>query len=336
MRIIDTFMFSEPYEADVLWVKLNVENIAVDEWVIVENSYTFQGNYKGYFLNDLLRKDTRFKIFLHKINVIETDYKFREIFEDEKENYKIGEKETFSAEFKQREASKEYILSNYTDSDWLIISDTDECIDLTNDKHVILRSKIKNSSSEIVSIPGIKYCFDYNNRVYSNRSTPIVRLSCSTLKSNNGSFGTIRKSHCIGTFKWSKELLFEYSFCFSEESIEKKLNSFSHVGMNLELWTRGLILNCLTLRNGEYPNIFKVKNWFELIKLDLNNSPEFVLDNFDKLRTGIVKKDYKKRRIEELPKYFTWFNSLKLRILRVKIELSRNRRLNNIVSFLRG
>ncbi len=36
MKIIDTFPFSEPYEAEILLLKLQIEDSFVDEWIIVE------------------------------------------------------------------------------------------------------------------------------------------------------------------------------------------------------------------------------------------------------------------------------------------------------------
>jgi hypothetical protein len=313
-------MFSEPYESDVLWVKLNIEDPGIDEWIIVENSYTFQGDFKGHFLNDILKNDKRFDKFLHKIKVIETSHRFSKI--DQNSSIIDNEKVTFNAEFLQRESSKKYILENYSSKDWLFLSDTDECLDLTNGKKKILLKKIKDSNSDIIKIPRVKYIYDFNNKVIANRSTPIVRLDNKLINYSNNSFGELRKNNINGTKRWSKEMIFEYSFCFSKEGIEKKLNSFSHTGAKYKQWKVSLELNCLPTRSGEIPNLKNSKSWNHIVPLNKSNSPQFVIDNFSILKTKIINPNFKKNRKRTKPEYFNGINGIKVKLLFIKQKMS--------------
>lgn len=79
MKVIDTFMFSEPYEKDLLLLKLELENDVVDEWFITEGAYTFQGEHKGHYIRDILNKDERFQVYNHKIKLFEIDVNFNRI-----------------------------------------------------------------------------------------------------------------------------------------------------------------------------------------------------------------------------------------------------------------
>jgi hypothetical protein len=320
MKIIDTFMFSEPYETDVLWVKLNVENTGVDEWVIIENAYTFQGDFKGHFLKDILKNDKRFSQFLDKIKLIETSYTFSAI--NQIDTMAVNEVMAFKAEFKQREASKEYILNKYSPKDWVFLSDTDECLDLSNGKLKLLMNKLNTVDRNLVKIPGVKYIYDYDNIVIANRSTPIVRLDNEILKEVDYSFGEIRKKNVNGTNSWAKEMVFEYSFCFNKEGIEKKLNSFAHTGADFKKWKIGLELNCLPSRDGAIPSLNKIKSWHHSVSLNRFNSPQFVRDNISLLKTGIIDTNFKTNRKKRKPQYFSGINGIITGILFFKYKVS--------------
>ena len=69
MGIISTFLFSDPSESDLLWVKLNVEKSIVKKWVIVEGTFSHRGAYKGTCLREVL-KETRFLEFANKVEII--------------------------------------------------------------------------------------------------------------------------------------------------------------------------------------------------------------------------------------------------------------------------
>jgi len=56
-KIVDSFLFSEVYETELLLLKFILENEGVDEWIILENSYSFQGNYTGLHAQKILDAD---------------------------------------------------------------------------------------------------------------------------------------------------------------------------------------------------------------------------------------------------------------------------------------
>ena len=68
-------MFSEPHEQDLLWIKFNIEDPYVTEWVITESSYTFQGKRKKLYLQEILEQE-RFAPFRNKIHYITLDTNF--------------------------------------------------------------------------------------------------------------------------------------------------------------------------------------------------------------------------------------------------------------------
>ena len=69
MGIISTFLFSDPSESDLLWVKLNVEKLIVKKWVIVEGTFSHKGVHKGTCLREVL-KEPRFLEFANRIEII--------------------------------------------------------------------------------------------------------------------------------------------------------------------------------------------------------------------------------------------------------------------------
>ena len=70
MKILDFFLFSETYEKELLLLKLELEDAGVDEWLLLENAYSFQGAYTGLHAKALLDADPRFNRFRHKISII--------------------------------------------------------------------------------------------------------------------------------------------------------------------------------------------------------------------------------------------------------------------------
>ena len=76
MRIVDTFLFSEPHEKEVLLIKLNLGAHYVAEWVLVENEYTHQSEFKGLFAQQMIDGDPRFDPFKDRLRIISGTHPF--------------------------------------------------------------------------------------------------------------------------------------------------------------------------------------------------------------------------------------------------------------------
>jgi hypothetical protein len=303
MTLVDTFLFSEPHEADVLWVKLNVEDHLFHEWVIVENSYTHQGQYKGHYLNKLILADERFGRFVPKLHVIECDIK---------PEFQVGGKELFDAdaiqiERAQREAALPYLLDRYADRDYVLISDVDECLDTEAKKRRrLLRSKVA-PGEDIVLVPRIRYCFDFDNRKLARRCTPLVSIR--QLR-RDGRLNHYREQWLGTPVIWKHEMVFEYSYCFRRDSIMRKYETFSHVGFeqaDLDIALRHNHRNVSEYRVSRYgsrPLDWSSESWFVKRRLNSRNSPAFVREHLAELKTNVVSPDYRLNRMQTYPQFF--------------------------------
>jgi len=81
--IIVTFLFSDSSESDVLWVKLNVERLIVNKWIIVEGTFSHKGTYKGSCLRDVLN-ESRFLEFADRIEIVTCNQNLLMLFHEQK------------------------------------------------------------------------------------------------------------------------------------------------------------------------------------------------------------------------------------------------------------
>jgi hypothetical protein len=290
MRIIDTFLFSEPFEKEVLLVKFNSGGDRIHEWVLIENSYTHQGDYKGLYAAEMLASDDRFKPFLSRIKVISGDLVFKKLDYDNKASDKQG----ISQEWQQRDLVKEYLLEKYAEGDYFLISDTDECLDLSSsdENYHLLISKIKENRNGVTQIPRRRYWYDFDNVWNESRSVPIVSLTYLKLNSTK-SLGEIRVANFGPCKPWERWILFEYSFCFSRDLLLRKYQTFAHVGIYDEDIDIALKCNHIPVIKGDRDTISRnPKFWLTKVQLNESNSPAYVRANYSMLRTDIVDVSY--------------------------------------------
>ena len=69
-KIVDSFLFSEVFEKELLLLKFILEDQHIAEWIILENAYSFQGEYKGLHAQELINSDDRFLPFKDRITII--------------------------------------------------------------------------------------------------------------------------------------------------------------------------------------------------------------------------------------------------------------------------
>lgn len=301
MKIVDSFLFSEPYEKELLLLKLILEADGVDEWILIENAYTFQGDYKGLFANEILNNDARFKPFLHKIKVLSSETEFSKLPKNE-----VLDDEAFKVEFWQRDLAHQYFIDNYDDEDWIIISDADESLDFTEPlRKNELTDRMKNAAEGILHVSTKRYWFDFDNEYKPLYGIPMCTKKY--LQTNNQKLHHVRVAyHADLKMKWNNIIGFEYSSCFNINEILRKLSTYSHMAVKVEELQQALRCNhrpVLKIRN------MKIKNnqrfFFEKIILTPENSPKYVRDNIEKLRTGNINPNYKENRKIDYPHLFT-------------------------------
>lgn len=311
-KIVSTFMFSDSHEQELLWLKFNVEDSFVNEWIITESIYTFQGKIKPMFLKEILSQ-SRFEKFKDKIHCIYLDENFNFQFEpkfidllkrkakrwlnaNKNRNYDLvpyAELASFYSEINQRGACLDYLKSKYSDEDIIITCDTDEIFDLTGNKITEFMNAVAMYDTPFYIKREI-YCYDFDNSANRLRYSPIVKLKDLTSKQ---AFHNVR--HPLNNkrtiLEFSQSLAFEYTFCFSKESIIKKLTSFAHV-TDLDIGAVDFCLNNnIALINPDRIDNDYIQNsesLFDRILISPNNTPLFLLENISKFKTDVVDKDY--------------------------------------------
>lgn len=317
-KIVCTFMFSEPHEQELLWLKLNVEAPYIDEWVITESCYTFQGKHKSMYLDGIL-KQKRFEPFLHKIHLIQLghnynrDYEisFKELLKRKVKRYlnrklnrnyvlvSYAENASFHAEIVQRQACVDYLKMHYSLEDIVIPCDVDEIIDLNEGKLDIFEKSLYKNRTPFY-IQRLVFCYDFDNLTDRKRYIPIVRLKDLLNSSQSMQLALhpiLAERNIIVT---SKILAFEYTFCFSRDAIVKKLQSFAHVtDTDEEILQFALNNNILMINPDRIDNVFlnNPETFYEKINITQYWAPEFLRNNLEYFKTNIVSPDYKKNRI---------------------------------------
>jgi hypothetical protein len=311
-KIVSTFMFSEPHEQELLWLKFNVEDSFVNEWVITESKYTFQGKKKQMFLKEILSQ-SRFQKFNDKIHCIDLDenynFNFEPKFKDllkrkakrwlnvrRNKNYELvpyAELASFFSEINQRGACLDYLRSKYSKEDIIITCDTDEIFDFNGDKMNLFISAVSKCNTPFY-LKRYIYCYDFDN--YSNRLrySPIVALGDLTSKQalHNVRHPSLANRRIV---ELSQNLVFEYTFCFSRESIIKKLASFAHV---TDLDTESVdfcLSNNIALINPEKMDANYIQNpesFFDRIIISELNTPSFLIENMGDFKTDVVNENY--------------------------------------------
>jgi hypothetical protein len=297
LRVIDTFLFSEPYEKDVLFLKIMLGSGLIDEWILIENSYTFQGKYKGHFAQELIDQDKRFDPYRHRITIISENYNpNREASSDS---------EAFNVEFWQRDLATSYI-NDLSDDDYFFITDADECVDSSDEQRKMeLLNTINRQPYSLYHVSCQRYWYDFDNQYEILYGIPFI--SVRYFKNSGKSISQLRREN-IGPCKqkWKNIICFEYSHCFTLEDIEKKYSSFSHVGTNINDIKEGLTNNCRVLSSDrKHLLTYGPKFFFKTVSLNPQNSPSYVRSNLAILKLGTVDQNYEKNRRHNFPKIFS-------------------------------
>ena len=189
MAIISACMFSQKSEIELLYAKVVTEDSLVKNWVIVEGAYSFRGDPKPLILKELLLNDTRFKDYIQRIHVVEVRKNFLEDFKYGvkyllRKKFEIFirkfffsghvhvqrlllEKKYMIAEGASRDSAIPKIMDLATSSnDWILISDLDEILNLSNDSIYNLMIQIMKSKELFHMLYRQKFIFDFDNAEY--------------------------------------------------------------------------------------------------------------------------------------------------------------------------
>jgi hypothetical protein len=303
MKIIDTFLFSEPFEKEILFIKIFLGANIVNEWLIIENSFTFQGKYKGLFAQDIINSDSRFEPYRSRIKIISENYNPK--------NEASSDSEAFKVEYWQRNLATKFI-NNLTDEDYFFISDADECVDGTDEKRKEeLLNALKKNPYNIYHVSCLRYWYDFDNQYEILYGIPLV--SVRYFKASGKQISEHRKEN-IGPCKqkWNNIICFEYSHCLDMASIVQKYSSFSHIGATLSDIKEGLMNNCRILPQNKKQRLdYGPRNFFKIVQLNNYNSPSYVRENLNSLKTRTVDVNYSENRKKNFPEIFSTKNIIK-------------------------
>ena len=301
MKVVDTFQFSEPFEADQLFIKLNLEDALVSEWLICENAYTTRGVHKGHFVSKVLEQP-RFEPFLDRIKVFEVDHQGTVIGEHASGNQ---DGVTIANERHQRNASRAYIREHYGEGDRILLSDADECFDFTTEA-ARQRFVAAAKTSGIYHARRRRFWFDIDNLWSEVRATPAIPYAMLAADPELDFVDTRYQNCSPGDVREDVTSVFEYSAAFPLESIIAKYNSFIHTGYTEQEIRDALACNHLPVAASRGGALSVDEKWWpERIDLEEFGAPQWVRDNADRLRTGVIPDDYRENRRARYPEYFS-------------------------------
>ena len=305
MQIIDTFLFSEPHEKETLLIKFILGDKHIQEWIIVENEYSFQGDFKGVFAKQVIDSDERFTPFRDRIHIISASMKHPPLDYSRKDIDTQG----MDSERRQRSLAREYIINKYPEDTWVLLSDADEAIDFDSnpENYNLLLAKCQTNSDGMVFVPRRRFWYDFDNLWLAIRSTPLVTVSKLKEASADMAMGFLRSDHIGYSDEWERTLVFEYSYCYEKENILRKFRTFPHGGMTDTEIEKSMRCNHIPISTFRAKKIdLHPELWMEKVVLNVDNSPEYVRQHIDSLRTNVINIDYEAQRKIEYPDLFTF------------------------------
>jgi hypothetical protein len=320
VKVVDSFMFSEPHERELLLLKLEMEDAVIDEWIVIEGAYTHQGEHKGHYIRAMLSDDSRFAKYRDKITILELNDNFSKSYLMPPLEYlrryvkhrnprlrsslvALAEEAAFFAEKNQREAGIDYVLDHHEDHDFVILTDIDEMLDAIGRKRDVFLELLKPSE------PAFKlrrkvFLYDYDNLCLRTRYCPVLSIKAlRKLKAKNGPWAGyyVRAKllwQGLNKLEVQEDLFYEFSYCFDKSSIMRKSRTYPHTGRGELEFERALLCNHVNRDVSLIDHAFLAnrENWCEKIQVNEKNLPSTVVRNFERLRTNTVAVDYKDMR----------------------------------------
>lgn len=291
MKIIDSSIYCAPYEIDLLYLKLLHEADYVDEFCIAENAYDYHGVRKGHTLRNLLSTDNRFTLYRDKISVFELDRQYS----NPEEASNLDPQSYAIAEWELRDAATSYLVNKYDDNDRVFSMDIDEFFDFTDP---VRRTRIMEelNTDDPLQFDRVRYIYDYDN--FAQRST--FDMICPSFKIKHLKNGTakLRDKKWVGrqVGNLDNPVCFEYCSVFTYEGYISKFNSSLHTQWQLRELNEALTWNTWEQR-GRLPDPNCRWHWFQTIELNEKNSPKYIRENLNSLKTHLLNPDYVNNRI---------------------------------------
>lgn len=287
MILYDTFLFSEPHESNLLYLKFVLGDSLVDKWIIQENHYTLQGEPKDVHAQKIIESEERFAPYRNKVLYATAN---NPIVNGKDENH------NFLREKVQRTFCLDLTLQFENPSTYFIVSDVDEMFDFTDENRKQRFIETCNNCVDFTFwIQRMRYWYDYDNRCYLDDIhipvVPVRALSKDTLAMCRHYKDYDR---CFGGLE--NPIAFEYSYVFKTiEDLYRKKQTYAHTGFTLESLEEGLKLNAWP-RPKERGERRGPHDFFETVELTPENSPLYVRENLETLKTNTVDKSYKENR----------------------------------------
>lgn len=301
MKIVDSFLFSERYEKELLLLKLILEDEGVDEWLLLENAYSFQGDYTGLHAKNLIESDERFDKYRYKLTIISKEEKTevlpKHVFLDHL-SYKV--------EYWQRDLAYDYFIEKYNDEDWIIISDVDEIIDFTSKKRKKeLYAKMNKSKNGLLKFPTKRFWYDFDNEYYPLIGNAMCKKRY-LLESGKKLHEVRAENRRLLKENWKNIIAFEYSGCYPKEHILRKFYTSTHTGYTPNDLKQSLRCNQRpTSENASWKTGNNKYFFFETVKLTKRNSPEYVRQNLSFYKLNNIDANYRQNRRTDYPELFT-------------------------------
>jgi len=311
-----TFLFSDPAEWELFVAKIISEKNLVQNWFVVNGAFSFKGEYIGLCAKKLLESEPRLESYKSRITIIESEENYLEEINRKynlalidvirylrnRTHQRVVQKEKifFSVERWARDLATSAILSETAESDWLLISDVDEILDTSGSRGKYIKDKLEATSAKSIRVQQLRYVFDFDNLAPQVKFCPIVKVEL--LSGANPSKVSDFRFRQDGLILSAKPLIFEYSYCFSIDAIRRKLLNFAHVGPLEDMFSAAFRLNHHFVQPGF--NTAK-RLWLEKNQLDIECHAAYVIENFERLRTGNIASDYSSSRSIEFPGLFT-------------------------------
>ncbi|MGB3409673.1 MAG: hypothetical protein WBA45_00640 [Microthrixaceae bacterium] len=286
---------SERYEADLLLLKLRLESQIVSEWIIVENSYSFQGTHIGLFIRELVDTDQRFDPYRERITVISADRAVKAFPPGDE-----ADSAAFQVERWQRDLAMGHV--NALDPDvWIMICDIDEMLDGTSPARMSELGSRLLAQTGVVQVSTQRYWYDFDNQYVPLYGIPLVRSG--HLKGSDQTISAVRREFA-GSLRtdWDQIVVFEYTSCFGWDEIIRKLNTQAHTGYTVEDLRIALRCNHRVMAGSRGIRVMDSdRDLLARIELTPDNSPEYVRRNLISLRTANIADDYLDQRRKEYP-----------------------------------
>jgi hypothetical protein len=295
--LIDTFLFSEPHEDDLLYLKLKLQDSQVDYFVLQESAHTLQGKKKGLSAQDVVSQD-RFAPYRHKIHIVSSDLLVAEGNKTENAH--------FTRERWQRSLCTEALLhiATHDGNTHVLVSDVDEMVDFTCPVRTESFWDCINKSPQHAWIGRMRYWYDYDNRCFlPTIRIPVVRYHPNTITQMLENVRYVNApdiNYPHNTFDAGEDpIAFEYSYVYrSLQDLWRKKCTYAHNGFTMDSLEEGLKLNAWP-RPPERGEGRSEYDFFEKVELTEQNSPQYVRENLESLRTGLVDPNYKENRKSE-------------------------------------